>query len=386
MNGRSLFRMSPASRREMWERYRHGESVSAIARALSHPLATVYGQLRASGGYSPAPRKRAAIAMQSDEREAISRGLAAGLSFGAIARQLGRHTSTISREVARNGGREAYRANAAEQQAWDRARRPKPCRLAQRRRLARLVAGKLRRRWSPQQISGWLKQDYEGISAMQISHETIYKSLFVQARGALKQELLGYLRSQRMMRRAQTASIQQQGRGRIADAVPISERPAEVADRAVPGHWEGDLLVGSNNSYIITLVERASRFVMLAATPSKEAPAVAAALTKKMKALPKELRRSLTWDRGMEMAMHKEIALATELEIYFCDPKSPWQKGSNENTNGLLRQYYPKGTDLSVHRPAALDAVARELNGRPRQTLGFKTPAQVYARTLASTG
>lgn len=385
MGGGSCRRLPADAVREMLQRYRQGESVSSISRALSLPLGSTYARIRASGGLTVPQRRRSVCALQAADREVISRGLAAGRSFGAIARQLDRAVSTISREVARNGGRGAYRAGEADQRAWDCARRPKPCRLAQRRRLRRRVAGKLHQDWSPQQISGWLRQEHEGISAMQISHETIYKTLFVQARGALKQELLSHLRSGRKMRRARSASGRQEGRGQIVDAVPISQRPAEAKDRAVPGHWEGDLIVGANNSYIITLVERASRFVMLIPTASKDAPTVASALIAKIKTLPKELRRSLTWDRGTEMALHKHIALVAEIDIYFCDPKSPWQKGSNENTNGLLRQYFPKGTDLSIHGPAHLDAVARKLNGRPRQTLGFRTPAQVYTQTLALT-
>lgn len=386
MGDRSRGRLSADSVREMWQRYKAGESVSSIARTLRQPLGSVYRRLRAAGGVAEVARKRSGRSLRRDERDEISRNLAAGLSFGAIARQLNRPVSTISREVSRNGGRDAYRAGAADQRAWDRARRPKRCRLAQRRRLSRMVASKLCQRWSPQQISGWLKWEYEGIDAMQISHETIYQSLYVQARGALKQELLTYLRSGRRMRRARAASGRQQGRGRIVNAVPISQRPAEAADRAVPGHWEGDLIVGANNSYIITLVERGSRFVMLIRIKTKDAPAVAAALIEKIKTLPAELRRSLTWDRGTEMALHNEIALAARIDIYFCDPKSPWQKGSNENTNGLLRQYFPKGTDLAVHSQAKLNAVARELNERPRQTLGFRSPAQVYCHTLALTG
>lgn len=306
--------------------------------------------------------------------------------MGAIAERLGRVTSTVSREIGRNGGPERYRANAAEERAWEQARRPKPCKLAVNGRLRLMVARKLRLGWSPEQIDGWLKAQYPEDGAYQVSHETIYKSLFIQARGALKKELQQHLRSKRTIRRARSASSKGDGRGQIPDMVPIRERPASVEDRAVPGHWEGDLIAGSRNTYIATLVERHTRYVMLAKIPSRDTETVINALIKQADKLPRELYKSLTWDRGKEMTDHKRFKLATDIDVYFCDPKSPWQRGSNENTNGLLRQYFPKRTDLSVHSQAHLNKIARRLNERPRKTLGFETPAERLAACVASTG
>ena len=386
MGKRVRERLGSEELERLWRAYRQGESVSAIARSLERPLSQVYGTLRKSGGIAPRRRQRSPRALRADERETISRLLVEDASFSRIAAELRRPVSTVSREVNRNGGRAAYRATSAEARAADCARRPKLCRLARLRKLRRTVAAKLRDLWSPQQISGWLKADHGEEADMQVSHEAIYRTLYVQTRGVLKQELMQHLRQHRRMRRPAAAADAGARRGQIVDAVPISERPPEVADRAVPGHWEGDLIVGSNNSYVITLVERHSRFVMLASTKSKDTASVVAALEKKILTLPEELRKSLTWDRGLELAGHKQLTQATNIKVFFCDPKSPWQKGSNENTNGLLRQYMPKGTDLSVHRQPTLDRIARQLNQRPRETLGFRTPAAVLQERFALTG
>jgi IS30 family transposase len=303
-----------------------------------------------------------------------------------MARLLGRSPSTVNREVRRNGGRDRYRAALADDQAWVRARRPKYCKLATSPRLRQAVAKKLRLNWSPEQIAGWLKRSHPGEEAYQVSHETIYRSLYVQARGVLKKELLRHLRSKRTMRRSRHATGKGDDRGQIKDMISISERPASVEDRAVPGHWEGDLLSGPGNSYIVTLVERHSRYVMLAKVPNKETRTVVSALIKQARKLPTELYKSLTWDRGKELAEHRRFSLATDIDVYFCDPRSPWQRGSNENTNGLLRQYFPNGTDLSVHSQAHLNKVARQLNERPRKTLEFETPAERFNACVASIG
>jgi IS30 family transposase len=373
-------------RRELWTRWQEGQSLSEIGRALGKRASSVFGVVRASGGIAPAARRRRELALTLAEREEISRGLAAGLPFSRIAAGLCRAPSTVGREVARNGGRPGYRAALAEARASDCARRPKPCRLAERRRLRAAVAGKLQKQWSPQQISGWLKTEYGGDATMQLSHETIYKSLFIQARGVLKKELQAHLRSRRRMRHARSATGRGQSRGQIADAVSISERPAEAEDRAVPGHWEGDLICGSRNSYVATLVERHSRFVILVRVKSKETDIVVNALVRRVRRLPAGLMASLTWDRGLELASHKQFTIATDITVYFADPKSPWQRGSNENTNGLLRQYLPKSTDLSPYSQVQLDRIALRLNTRPRETLGFKTPAAKLAAHIALTG
>jgi IS30 family transposase len=319
------------------------------------------------------------------EREEISRGLAARWSLRAIARTLGRAVSSVSREVRRNGGIVCYRASGAEQFAWDRARRPKVCRLARSPRLRQCVAEKLQLQWSPQQIAAWLVRRYPSDHSMRVSHETIYRTLFVQARGALKRELTAHLRSHRKRRGARHAEGAGARGGSIVGELSIRERPAEAEDRAVPGHWEGDLLCGSYGSQIATLVERHSRFVMLQKIPDKNSVRVARELAGKIKQLPRELRRSLAWDRGIEMASHRQFTLATDVQVYFCDPYSPWQRGSNENTNGLLRQYFPKGRDLSGYSQAYLDDVAERLNGRPRKTLGWQTPAERLGQTVALT-
>jgi len=311
--------------------------------------------------------------------------MASGSSLREIARCLHRATSTVSREVARHGGRPAYRAYDADQQAWNAAFRPKRLLLSGNSELRDLVASKLMLDWSPEQIAGWLKAQYPNNESMRVSHETIYRSLFIQARGALKKELMDYLRSKRRMRRSRHASEDGHRRGQIIDAISIRERPAEAEDRAIPGHWEGDLLAGGKNSYIATLVERHSRFLMLVKVPSKETEAVVAALSQYVRKLPATLKRSLTWDRGLEMAKHKDFTVATDVQVYFCDPQSPWQRGTNENTNLLLRQYFPRGTDLAPITQAQLDQVELRLNQRPRKTLGFQTPASKLQASVAST-
>ncbi len=371
---------------EMWDRWKLGESMSSIGRAFNRESSSVYSQLSPTGGIRPPPRKRSRLALTLSEREEISRGIASHLSIRTIATQLGRSPSTISREIKRNDGPKYYRANQADKAAWDRACRPKVCKLANNPTLRYDVARKLRSNWSPEQIAGWLKRTYPGSEDNQVSHETIYRSLFIQARGVLRKELQQYLRTQRAIRRSRHASLKNDGLGQITNTVSIRERPASVEDRAVPGHWEGDLIMGSNNSYIATLVERHTRYVMLAKVNDKKTETVISALIKQSRKLPTELYKSLTWDRGSELADHQRFTLATDIKVYFCDPSSPWQRGSNENTNRLLRQYFPKGTDLSVHSQAKLSAVARQLNERPRKTLDFETPAERFNACVASTG
>ena len=377
---------SAAQKAEMWDRWQQGETLHSIARLCDRHHTSVRGILAATGGIRPPERRRSRLALTLAEREEISRGIACDLSLQAIATRLKRAPSTISREVRRNGGLKCYRASQADQAAWDRARRPKPCKLVINRALARIVAKKLRRFWSPEQIAGWLKQEHPEDESHQVSHETIYRSLYIQARGALKKELQQHLRTRRAMRRSRHKHPGDTGQGQITNTVSISERPASVEDRAVPGHWEGDLIIGTNNSQIATLVERHTRYTMLAKVSGKDTETVVNALIKQAHKLPRELYQSLTWDRGKEMADHQRFTLATDIKVYFCDPQSPWQRGSNENTNGLLRQYFPKGTDLSVHSQAKLNAVARQLNERPRKTLDYETPAQRFNQCVASTG
>jgi IS30 family transposase len=309
-----------------------------------------------------------------------------GQSIRSVAARLGRAPSTVSREIKRNGGQSDYRATEADSAAWDRALRPKHCKLVENMALARIVTDKLRLLWSPEQIAGWLKHTYPRDESQHVSHETIYRSLFIQSRGALKKELLQHLRRTRGMRRSRHHTQKTDIHGQIVGAVSISKRPASAEDRAVPGHWEGDLLFGSHNSQIATLVERQTRYVMLVKVGAKDTGTVVNALIKNARRLPQELYKSLTWDRGKEMAGHKRFTLATDIQVYFCDPRSPWQRGSNENTNGLLRQYLPKGIDISSYSQAKLNAVARQLNERPRKTLGFQTPAEMFSQTVASTG
>jgi IS30 family transposase len=378
--------LSAAQKAELWQRWKQGQSLSEIGQALGKHAGSIHGVVSSNGGFIPPLRRRSQWALTLAEREEISRGLAIGGSIRQIAAQLGRAPSTISREIRRHGGAHRYRASAADTHAWDRARRPKRCRLATQPSLQQLVAGKLLLDWSPEQIAGWLKREFPAQGTMRISHETIYRSLFIQARGVLKKELIGHLRSRRMMRRAQSASTAGQPRGQIVDGISIQDRPAEVADRAIPGHWEGDLLTGSHNTHIATLVERRSRFTMLVKVPGKDTASVVAALSTQVRQLPAALRRSLTWDRGMELAQHKQFTLATKVQVYFCDPQSPWQRGTNENTNRLLRQYLPHGTDFSRYSQAELNRIALRLNQRPRKTLGFQTPAAILEASVALTG
>ena len=386
MNRRSRVYFTAKQRAEIWDRWQRGESMSSIGRLFERGSSSIYPVLSRTGGIRPPQRKRSRLALTLSEREEISRGIAANDSVRLIAWQLSRSASTISREINRNGGYDDYRATQSDQAAWDRALRPKPCKLSYNRPLATLVSAKLRRHWSPQQIAGWLKRTYPDREQDRMSHETIYRSLYIQARGVLKKELQACLRSKRAIRRSKHASLKRQGLGKITNAVSISERPASVEDRAVPGHWEGDLIGGSKNSYIATLVERHSRYVMLAKIKTKDAETVAAALIKHARQLPAELYKSLTWDRGTEMANHRQFTLATDIAVYFCDPQSPWQRGSNENTNRLLRQYFPKGTDLTIHTQVKLNKIARQLNERPRKTLDYETPAERFSACVASIG
>jgi len=415
---------------ELWERWKKGEGLKSIGRAFGKPSSCIFAHLRPSGGVMPPARRRSRLALTMAEREEISRGIVEGQSVRAIARMLARAASTVmpparrrsrlaltmaereeisrgivegqsvraiarmlaraastvSREVSRNGGAGCYRAAAADKLAWKQALRPKPCKLAIHGQLRQAVVRKLELNWSPEQIAGWLKRACPGNEAWRVSHETIYRSLYVQARGVLKKELMQHLRSRRPIRRSRHATAKADQRGRIADAVSISERPASVEDRAVPGHWEGDLLCGSKNSYIVTLVERHSRYLMLAKVAGRDTQTVVAALIRQARKLPDELCKSLTWDRGKELADHKRFTMETDIDVYFCDPQSPWQRGSNENTNRLLRQYFPKGLDLAQHSQAELNRVARQLNERPRKTLDFESPAERFSQCVASTG
>lgn len=370
----------------MWERWRKGESLQQIAQLFDRNHSSIQRILAETGGIQPAPICRSRMALTLAEREEISRGLVASHSIRSIAAKLGRAPSTISREIGRNGGPSSYRASQADQTAWDRAHRPKTCKLADNLDLAHLVAEKLKMQWSPEQIAGWLKFAYPDSEEYQVSHETIYRTLFVQTRGALKKELLVHLRRTRAMRRSRHHTQKTDNHGRIVDAISISERPATAEDRAVPGHWEGDLLFGSGNSQIATLVERQTRYVMLVKVAAKDTKTVVNALIKHARKLPQELYKSLTWDRGKEMAHHKRFTLATDVNVFFCDPQNPWQRGTNENTNGLVRQYLPKGMDLSDYSQAKLNGIARRLNERPRKTLNFETPAQRFQQAVASTG
>jgi IS30 family transposase len=370
---------------EIWDRWQKGEGLKSIGRVFGKSSGSIFSHICPSGGIRPPARRRSRLALTLAEREEISRGLVNGRSLRVIASGVGRAPSTVSREIGRNGGRDWYRAAASDRQAWRRALRPKACKLATHPQLRGVVARLLQRNWSPQQIAGWLRLKYPEDEAFWVSHETIYRSLFVQARGVLKKALIEHLRTHRPIRRSRHATAKADLRGRIPDTVSISERPASVEDRAVPGHWEGDLLCGSANSYMVTLVERQTRYVMLAKIPSRHTHTVVKALIKQAKQLPEELYKSLTWDRGFELADHKRFTMATDIAVYFCDPQSPWQRGSNENTKRLLRQYFPRGTDLSVHSQARLNQVARELNERPRKTLGYASPAERFQACVAST-
>lgn len=377
--------LSDQERLELWRRWQAGQSLTDIGLALGKHAGSIHGVISLKGGIPPTARTRASKHLTLQEREQISRGLAKSMSLRSIARDLGRSPSTISREVSKNQGVIKYRAVIADELAWERSRRPKDCLLALRPNLCQTIASKLAMKWSPEQISGWLKHEFPDQPDMQISHETIYRSLFIQARGVLKKELVAHLRSRRMMRRSKLSTTKGRPRGQIIDAISIRERPAEVADRAVPGHWEGDLLTGSHNSHIATLVERHSRFTILVQVAGKDTNSVITALTREVNKIPASLKKTLTWDRGTEMAQHKSFTVATDVQVYFCDPRSPWQRGSNENTNRLLRQYFPKGTDLKEFNQEYLDQVALQLNERPRKTLGFDTPAARLSAYVAST-
>lgn len=386
MKQRPRIYYSDSQKALMWERWKQGWTLHEIGKLFDRAHTSIRGILAETGGFRPAQRVRASSALTLAEREEISRAMVAGESIRSTAARLGRAPSTISREIKRNGGGEGYRAIQADEAAWERARRPKRCKLIEYRALARIVADKLRMLWSPEQIAGWLKHTYPSDESHHVSHETIYRSLFIQARGALKRELLEHLRRTRGMRRSRHYTQKTAIHGQIVDAVSISERPACVEDRAVPGHWEGDLVYGSGKSQIATLVERQTRYVMLVKLDGKDSQTVVNALIKNARKLPQELYKSLTWDRGTEMHAHKRFTMATDIQVYFCDPQSPWQRGSNENTNGLLRQYMPKGMDISGFSQLQLNAIARQLNERPRKTLGFHTPAEMFSECVASTG
>ena len=385
MAQRRRWKLSAAQKAELWSRWKSGQSLNEIGRALGKDHVVVQFLLARHGGIAPPVRQRCLRALTLAEREEISRGIASGSSIRGIAKGLKRAVSTVSREVARHGGRPLYRASEADQQAWASALRPKTCLLANHEQLRAMVASKLLLDWSPEQIAGWLQSQYPNDASLRVSHETIYRSLFIQARGVLKQELVKHLRSQRRIRRSQHSSIHGHSQGRIVDAISIRERPAEAEDRAIPGHWEGDLLRGAGNSHVATLVERHSRFCLLVKVSGKDTATVVAALSQHVLGLPATLRRSLTWDRGLEMAQHKSFTMATDVQVYFCDPQSPWQRGSNENTHGLLRQYLPKKADLSCYSQSELDQIALRLNQRPRKTLGFQTPADRLQASVAPT-
>jgi transposase, IS30 family len=380
-------RFSEADRKTIWDMRESGVPVKRIAKHLGRQNSSLRKFIADHGGERPKERRRSDLRLSLEEREEISRGLAAGLSLRVIAAGLGRAPSTFCREVNANGGATKYRALEADRGTMRRALRPKPMKLIQCPRLRAAVKRKLEALWSPQQIAGWLAETYPGTPEMRVSHETIYQSLFVQGRGALRKELHSCLRTGRAMRRARAYTKGSVGQGQLRDMVMISERPAKVKDRAVPGHWEGDLIFGRKMTAIGTLVERHSRDVMLLKLPNgNTAASVRTAMTKRIKTLPAQLRRSVTWDQGKEMAEHVQLTIDTGVKVYFCDPKSPWQRGSNENTNGLLRQYLPKSADLSQASQRELDAIAKSLNTRPRETLGWMTPSAVLAKAVATTG
>ncbi|MDF7225062.1 IS30 family transposase [Proteus mirabilis] len=386
MKPRKRIYYTPEQKAIIWDRYKQGDSLHEIARMFDRYHSSIMPTIYQTGGFRPPVRKRHKLSLSLDEREEISRGLAEKCSIREIAKKISRAPSTVSREIRRHGGLTNYHAAKADKKAWDNALRPKACKLSQNPTLCKIIAEKMHRGWSPEQIAGWLKRNYPDAQEMNVSHETIYKTLFIQTRGALKKELQQYLRSRRTVRKSRTTSLKGKGLGSIPNAVPISERPSTVADRAIPGHWEGDLIQGSKNSYIVTLVERHSRYVMLAKISDNKTATVIAALIKQAQQLPSELYKTLTWDRGVEMTNHAVFTVATDIQVYFCDPQSPWQRGSNENTNRLLRQYFPKGTDLSVHSQQRLNSIARQLNERPRKTLGYESPAERFNQCVASTG
>ena len=379
-------RLSQADRAEIERLIRDGETFATTAARVGCSEKSIQRYLASIGGLQSRGKKRSPLRLSPEEREELSRSLRCGNSLRVIATQLGRAPSTISREVAWNGSRDDYRAWRADRTALERGRRPKPAKLLLNARLRCEVDRGLCERWSPQQIAARLVREYPDDPTMRVSHETIYKTLFVQARGALRKELTICLRTGRTQRRPRLRT-EPLRRGRIQNMVMLSDRPPEVEDRAVPGHWEGDLIIGKGGrSAIGTLVERSSRYLMLFRLPNgRSAEEVRVGLTRTIAKLPAELRRTLTWDQGNEMADHVRFTTDTSMEVYFCDPHSPWQRGSNENTNGLLRQYFPSKTDLSVHSTAHLNAVARQLNGRPRETLGWMKPAEVFGQSVAST-
>ena len=382
---RKYKRLSPTDLEVLWSRWQKGETSVQISADLGCDRETITWHVERAGGLRPRARRRAARHLTLAEREEISRGLVANDGVRALARRLGRAPSTISRELERRGGAAGYRAAAAEAEAWAAGRRPKRTKLARTPRLRRVVERRLRADWSPQQITAWLQHTYPDDLTMQVSHETIYQALYVQARGALKRQLVAHLRRGQRYRRPRAAARAERGPGQLVDIVSIAERPPSADTRAVPGHWEGDLLLGKRGTQIATLVERQSRFVLLERLPAADSATVVTALARRVRRLPAALRQSLTWDRGKEMAQHRRFTIATDVQVYFCHPQSPWQRGSNENTNGLLRQYFPKGTDLSCLTQQQLDAVARKLKTRPRQTLGWKKPAEVFEATVALT-
>ncbi|HEI8297144.1 IS30 family transposase [Proteus mirabilis] len=386
MKPRKRIYYPPEQKAIIWDRYKQGDSLHEIARMFDRYHSSIMPTIYQTGGFRPPVGKRHRLSLSLDEREEISRGLAEKCSFREIAKKISRAPSTVSREIRRHGGLTNYRAAKADKKAWDNALRPKACKLSQNPTLCKIIAEKMHRGWSPEQIAGWLKRNYPDAQGMNVSHETIYKTLFIQTRGTLKKELQQYFRSRRTVRKSRTTSLKGKGLGSIPNAVPISERPSTVADRAIPGHWEGDLIQGPKNSYIVTLVERHSRYVMLAKISDNKTATVIAALIKQAQQLPSELYKTLTWDRGVEMTNHAVFTVATDIQVYFCDPQSPWQRGSNENTNRLLRQYFPKGTDLSVHSQQRLNSIARQLNERPRKTLGYESPAERFNQCVASTG
>jgi IS30 family transposase len=377
------FGLSEATKEAIWKLRAQGLSDREVGRRLGLARGSVSNHLARTGGIRPRARRRPERCLSFEEREEISRAIAGGQSARAIARALGRSHTTIAREIDRCGGRRRYRAHAAEREAWRRSRRPRATKLELCPALRRVVEERLAENHSPEQIAGWLRVRYPDNEAMQVSHETIYRALYVQARGTLKRELTRHLRRGRSRRYARSQSSKGQGQGKLTGMVMISERPPEVEDRAVPGHWEGDLLMGGRMSAIATLVERQTRYCQLVALPDGSgAVEVCEALEQSISTLPAQLRRSLTWDQGSEMSEHRRFAVQSGVEVYFCDPQSPWQRGSNENTNGLLRQYFPKGTSLAGIGQERLDEVAAKLNRRPRETLGFATPADKLAELI----
>ena len=374
--------MLPQQKEEVWILWKKGKSISEIGRAVEKPPGSVFTFLKLYGGIEPRERYRSKRVLSLFEREEISRGIAASLSIYTIAKKLKRAPSTVYREINRNGGLKKYRAVKADERAWAKSKRPKMSYLAKNDLLRNLIEQKILEKWSPEQIDGWLKKTFPDNKKMNISHETIYKSLFIQTKGIFKKELTRQLRSKRVMRQRKQGNVGKANRSQIIDAISIRERPAEVENRAIPGHWEGDLISGSKNTHIVTLVERQSRFTLLIKIDGKDTKTVVSALIKKIKKLPKSLCKSLTWDRGSELASHKKFTISTNVKVYFCDPRSPWQRGTNENTNRLLRQYFPKKTDLSIHSQSKLNRVALELNGRPRKTLNFETPIEKLYNVL----